>query len=59
MQEAAREVAESGPAPPDAGQEADVVAGGEPHVDDEWPLWGLHAESPTNLKPNKKNNKIN
>lgn len=38
MHEAAREVAESRPGTADAGPEADVVAGGEPHVDDEWPL---------------------
>jgi hypothetical protein len=25
----------------------EAVAGGELHVDDEWPLWGLQAVSPT------------
>lgn len=31
----------------------DAVAGGEPQVDDECPLCGLHAVSPANLKKRK------
>lgn len=27
----------------------EAVAGGEPQVEEEWPLWGLQATSPVNL----------
>lgn len=29
---------------------AETDAGGDPHVEEEWPLCGLHAASPTSLK---------